>query len=255
MHLVIDVGNTNTVFGIYDSDKLTATWRMATSRNCTSDEIGLFFLNMMNLENIRREEIEGTIISSVVPPVMYSLEHSIRKYLGHRPIIVSADMDFGIKIAYPNPREIGADRLVNAYAAYKLYGGPLIIVDFGTATTFCAISEKGEYLGGAICPGVKISLEALYHNTAKLPRIEIAKPEKIIGSSTVGAMQSGTFFSYVGGVDYMVNGFKKELGGKATTVATGGLARMISESTDTIDIINSRLTLDGLNMLYKNCAK
>ena len=255
MHLVIDVGNTNIVFGVYENDTLRATWRLATLRNSTSDEIGMFFLNMLKLEGIATSDIEGTIISSVVPPIMYSLEHSIRKYLGHSPIIVTSEMDFGFKISYPHPKEIGADRLVNAYAAYQLYGGPLVIIDFGTATTFCAVTEKGEYLGGAICPGIKISLDALYQNTAKLPRIEIARPEKMIGDSTVHAMQSGMFFSYVGGVDYMVEGFKKELGGNATTVATGGLARMISENSRTIDIINSRLTLDGLNMLYKNCTK
>ncbi len=255
MNLVIDVGNTNTVFGIYENDILKASWRMTTQRNSTADEIGMFFLNMIRLQGINPEDIAGTIISSVVPPVMYSMEHSIRKYLGHRPIIVTSQMDFGIKIAYPNPKEIGADRLVNAYAAYELYGGPLIIVDFGTATTYCGVSGKGEYLGGAICPGIKISLDALYQNTAKLPRVEIAKPDKMIGDSTIHAMQSGMFFSYVGGVDYMIEGFKKELGGKATTVATGGLARMISESSKSIDVINSKLTLEGLNMLYKNCAK
>ncbi len=255
MNLVIDVGNTNTVFGVYDKDTLKATWRMTTQRNSTSDEIGMFFLNMLRLEGVSSEDIEGTIISSVVPPVMYSMEHSIRKYLGHTPVIVSSKMDFGIKIAYPNPNEIGADRLVNAYAAYNLYGGPLVIVDFGTATTYCAVNGKGEYLGGAICPGIKISLDALYQNTAKLPRVEITRPEKMIGDSTIHAMQSGMFFSYVGGVDYMVKGFKKELGGQAKVIATGGLARMISESSKEIDIINSKLTLEGLNMLYRKCAK
>ncbi len=255
MHLVIDVGNTNTVFGVYDNDVLRATWRMTTQRNSTSDEIGMFFLNMLRLEGIEAETLEGTIISSVVPPVMYSMEHSIRKYLGHTPIVVTSSMDFDIKITYPHPKEIGADRLVNAHAAYKLYGGPLVIIDFGTATTYCAVTGNGEYIGGAIAPGIKISLDALYQNTAKLPRVEITKPERVIGDSTVHAMQAGMFFSYVGGVDYMVEGFKKELGGQAKVIATGGLARMISESSQTIDTINSKLTLEGLNMLYKNCAK
>jgi len=253
--LVIDVGNTNMVFGVYENDELKASWRKATLKNITSDEIGLFILSMFQLENISHHNISGVIISSVVPPIMYSLEHAIRKYLDHDPIIVDSRLDFGIKIKVDNPKEVGADRLVNAYAAYNLYGGPLIIVDFGTATTFCGVSGNCEYLGGAICPGVKISLEALYQNTAKLPRIEIAKPKKMIGSNTVESMQSGVLFSYVGGVDYIVNGFKKELGENAKTIATGGLARMIAKESKTIDITNSRLTLDGLNMIYKNCIK
>ena len=255
MLFVIDVGNTNTVFGIYDRDKLKANWRMQTSKNNTSDEIGMFFINMFRMEGISPDDIEATLISSVVPPVMYSLEHAIRKFLHHDPVIVNYETDFDLKIKVDRPNEVGADRLVNAYAAYKQYGGPVIIVDFGTATTFCAVTENGEYLGGAICPGIKISLDALYQNTAKLPRIEIAHPKNVIGSNTINAMQSGVMFSYVGGVDYIVSAFKKELGYGTKTVATGGLARMIAKHSKMIDVTNSKLTLEGLHMIYNDCIK
>ena len=250
MLLVVDVGNTNIAFGAYEENALAATWRMATVKNKTSDEIGIFLLDILKVKNIEKERITDCIISSVVPPIMYSLTHAIRKYLAVEPLIVNNSMDFGLKIKYENAAEVGADRLVNAYAAYEMYGGPLVIIDFGTATTFCAVSDKGEYLGGAICPGVKISLEALYENTAKLPRVDIGKPEHVIGASTVEAMKSGTFYSYVGGVDYIADKFKQELGEKTRVVATGGLARLISEDSKLIDIVNPNITIDGLNMLY-----
>lgn len=254
MLLVVDVGNTNIAFGVYDEDTLVATWRMSTVKNKTSDEIGIFLLDILKIKNIQKESVTDCIISSVVPPIMYSLTHAIRKYLSLDPITVNNGMDFGLKIKYANAAEVGADRLVNAYAAYEMYGGPLVIIDFGTATTFCAVSEKGEYLGGAICPGIKISLEALYENTAKLPRVDIGKPEHVIGASTVDAMKSGTFYSYVGGVDYIADKFKNELGEKTKVVATGGLARLISEDSKLIDIVNPNITIDGLNMLYKKLS-
>ena len=255
MLLVIDVGNTNIAFGVYEGDKLVTTWRMSTIKNKTSDEIGLFFLDILRVKEIKKEEITDCIISSVVPPIMYSLTHAIRKYLGLEAMVLNNHMDFGLKIKYGNVSEVGADRLVNAFAAYEMYGGPLVIIDFGTATTFCAVSKDAEYLGGAICPGIKISLEALYENTAKLPRVDIGKPENIIGTSTVEAMKSGTFYSYVGGVDYIASKFKKQLGEGTKTVATGGLARLIAEDSETIDIVNSNITLEGLNMLYKKFKK
>ena len=250
MLFVIDVGNTNTVYGIYDGDTLLGTWRMTTQHSTTSDEIGLFFLKILEYEKIDPAKITATIISSVVPQVMYSLEHAIRKYLGHRPIVVDSNVDLGIRIKMPNPAEVGADRLVNAAAAHHLYSTGVIIIDFGTATTFCAVSSAGEYLGGVISPGVKISMEALYTNTAKLPRIEITRPEHIIGNGTIPAMQSGVLFSYVGGVEYIVRGMKKEMGESVKVIATGGLARMIAKETDVIDEVNPLLTLEGLRYLY-----
>lgn len=254
MLLVVDVGNTNIAFGVYDNDTLSATWRMSTIKNKTSDEIGIFLLDILKVKDINKEFITDCIISSVVPPIMYSLTHAIRKYLSVEPIVVNNGMDFGLEIKYENASEVGADRLVNAYAAFEMYGGPLVIIDFGTATTFCAVSENGAYLGGAICPGVKISLEALYENTAKLPRVDIGKPENVIGASTVEAMKSGTFYSYVGGVDYIAAKFKAELGENTKVVATGGLARLISEDSKLIDIVNSNITIEGLNMLYKKIS-
>lgn len=254
MLLVVDVGNTNIAFGVYNGDTLAATWRMSTVKNKTSDEIGIFLIDILKIKELKKEMITDCIISSVVPPIMYSLTHAIRKYLSVDPVVVNNNMDFGLKIKYANAAEVGADRLVNAYAAYEMYGGPLVIIDFGTATTFCAVSGKGEYLGGAICPGVKISLEALYENTAKLPRVDIGKPEHVIGASTVEAMKSGTFYSYVGGVDYIAEKFKTELGEDTKVVATGGLARLISEDSKLIDIVNPNITIDGLNMLYKKIS-
>lgn len=252
MVLVIDVGNTNIGFGIYKDDELIANWRMATEKNRTADEIGLYFMQMFAHEWINKGDISGVVISSVVPPVMYSIEHAIRKYIQNDYTIVSSQTDLGIKININNPREVGADRLVNAVAAYNLYGGPVIIVDFGTATTFCAINKKGEYLGGAICPGVKISVEALYQNTAKLPRIELIKPSSVIGRDTVSSMQSGVIYGYVGQVEYIVNKMKDILGGgNIRVIATGGLARLIAEETKAIDVIDSLLTLKGLNIIYK----
>lgn len=255
MLLVIDVGNTNIAFGVYDGDVLAATWRMSTVKNKTSDEIGIFLLDILKIKNIEKELVTDCIISSVVPPIMYSLTHAVRKYMAVEPIVVNNEMDFGLKIKYENASEVGADRLVNAYAAYEMYGGPLVIIDFGTATTFCAVSDKGEYLGGAICPGVKISLEALYENTAKLPRVDIGKPKNVIGASTVEAMRSGTFYSYVGGVDYIAGKFKQELGENTKVVATGGLARLIAEDSCLIDIVNPNITIEGLNMLYKKITE
>lgn len=252
--LAIDVGNTNTVFGIFENNNLLYNWRMATTISSTSDEIRLFILNMMSLNNLSPDDIDGIIISSVVPTIMHSLENAVKKHFDKSPIIVNNKLDFGLEITLDNPSEIGADRLVNAAAAVKLYGGPLIVVDFGTATTFCAITEDRKYLGGAICPGVKISLNALYQNTAKLPRIEITKPDNVIGNNTINAMQSGVFFSYVGGVDHIVSLMKETLGDNTKTIATGGLSSLIAKSSKTIDVVDKNLTLKGLNIIYNNIS-
>ncbi len=250
MILAIDVGNTNTCMGIFDGDKLVSNWRIVTVADRTADEVGLLMLQFFSFAGISRQDICDVIISSVVPPVMYSLNLAAEKYLGKVPITVSEKTVTGINNLYDNPREVGADRIVNAVAALKLYGGPVIIVDFGTATTFCAVTEKGDYLGGIICAGIKISMDALFAKAAKLPRVDIAVPENVIGKNTVESMQAGAVFGFAGQVDYIVKKMKKELGGNAKVIATGGLAHMIAKETKSIDVINEMLTLQGLKFIY-----
>ena len=252
MILVVDVGNTNIVLGVYEGKNLLNHWRMATDRDKTSDEIGMFVLSLMRHEKLEPEKIEAVVISSVVPHIMYSLEHAVRKYFKVEPLIVGPGVKTGINIKIENPREVGADKIVNAVAAYELYGGPLIIVDFGTATTFCAVSSRGEYLGSVICPGVKISADALFQRTAKLPRIELAKPECVIGRNTVTSMQAGIVYGYIGQVDYLVNRMKREMKEEGVRViATGGLARLIAGGSETIHEINGFLTLEGLRIIHE----
>lgn len=252
MVLVIDVGNTNIVIGVYEDKKLLVHWRMGTQWEKTSDELGMFLISLFNHEKLDIKEIEAVIIASVVPPIMYSLVHAIKKYFKLEPIVIGPGVKTGINIKYENPREVGADRIVNAVAAFEIYKGPLIIVDFGTATTFCAISSKGEYIGGVICPGIKISAEALFQKAAKLPRIELVKPDTVIGRNTVVSMQSGIVFGYVGQVDYIVKRMKKEMKeDNIKVIATGGIARLIANESDTIDEINSLLTLEGLRIIYE----
>ncbi len=254
MILLIDVGNTNVTIGLCKDEKITASWRMTTNRELTSDEIGMTLRSYFALGNVDVSDINGCIISSVVPPIMYSLTHAVRKYIGIEPLIVSSKSKMDLILKYDNPKEIGADRLVNAVGALQKYEPPFIIIDFGTATTFCAVSDKREYLGGVILPGIKISLNALVEKTAKLPKIEIAKPEKVIGTNTVESMQSGMYYGYAGSVDNIVNQMKSELG-NARVIATGGLARMISKEAKTIDITDSNLTLEGLMAIYANETK
>lgn len=253
MIFVMDVGNTNITLGVYAGKKLLGHWRMSTDREKTSDEFGMFFVSLFNHENIPVEKVEAVVIASVVPHIMYSLEHAIRKYFKTAELmIVGPGIKTGINIRYENPKQLGADRIVNAVAAYELYGGPVIIVDMGTATKICAVSSKGEYLGGVICPGVKISAEALFQRAAKLPRIELVKPESVIGHNTVTNMQSGILFGHVGQVDYIVRRMKKEMQEeKVKVIATGGLARLIASDSDTIDETNGLLTLEGLRIIYE----
>lgn len=251
MILVADVGNTNIVMGIYDGDILVANWRLSTLGNRTSDETGMLMTQFIENTGLTVGDIQDVIISSVVPSVMHTLDLAMQKFIGIKPMMVTNDMNTGINIKYDNPKEVGADRIVNAVAGLELYGGPLIIIDFGTATTFCAIDKDRNYLGGVICPGIKISLESLFEKTAKLPRIEIVKPKNIIGTNTVESMQSGAVFGYTGQVEYIVDKMKKQLGQNTKVIATGGMARMISEETKCIDEVNPKLTLEGLKLLYK----
>lgn len=251
MLLVLNVGNTNILMGVYDGKKLVAHWRLGTDKERTSDEFGMFFVGFFSNEGLEVNRIEAVIISSVVPPIMYSLEHAIRKYIKKEPISVGPGIKTGINIKYENPRELGADRIVNAVAAYEIYGGPLIVVDFGTATTFNAVNSKGEFMGGVICPGIKISVEALYQRTAKLPRIDLAKPEGIIGRNTAVSMQAGMFYGYIGQVNHIVNGIKKEMKEEnVKVIATGGMARFIASEAESINEINGLLTLEGLRIIY-----
>ena len=252
MLFVMDIGNTNMVMGVYDRDNLLFNWRLGTDREKTSDEIGILVLELLKYEKINVGKIGAAIVASVVPPINNTVENSILRYLKVQPLFVEPGIKTGINIKLENPRELGADRIVNAVAAYEIYGGPLIIIDFGTATTFCAITSKGEYLGGAICPGIQISSEALFHRTAKLPKIDIAKPRNVIGKNTIHAMQSGIFFGYVGQVDYIVRRVKEEIMEEGIKViATGGMANLIATESCEIDKVNGLLTLEGLKIIYE----
>lgn len=251
MILVADVGNTNIVIGVYRGSRLLVNWRASTHRQ-TSDEIGMLLKSLFEYENLDMKEVKAAVISSVVPPMTPILERVCTKYFKVTPLLVEPGIKTGINIKYDNPKEVGADRIVNAVAAYNLYGGPVIVVDFGTATTFCAISKDADYLGGAIVPGIGISTEALFQRAAKLPRIELAKPDKVIGRNTVSSMQAGIVYGYIGQVDYLVSLFKKEMGGgDIFVVATGGLAGLISSGSATINLVNPLLTLEGLRIIYE----
>ena len=251
MLLVFDVGNTNMVIGIYKDKSLVKDWRICTDIHKTSDEYGMLIGNLLAHDNIDIKSIDDVIISSVVPNVMHALENFCIKYCDKKPMIVGPGIKTGLNIKYDNPKQVGADRIVNAVAAIEKYGSPLIIVDFGTATTFCAISDKAEYLGGTICPGLKISSEALFNGAAKLPRVELIKTGKTICKATVEAMQAGIIYGYVGQVEKIISMMKKELGSEdIKVVATGGLSSLIHSETDSIDHIDKFLTLEGLRLIH-----
>ncbi|WP_342603719.1 type III pantothenate kinase [Peribacillus sp. FSL E2-0159] len=251
MIFVLDVGNTNTVLGAYDEDILKYHWRIETNRHKTEDEYGMVIKSLLQHEDLSFDQFDGIIISSVVPPIMFALERMCKKYFGIKPLIVGPGIKTGLNIKYENPREVGADRIVNAVAGIQEYGSPLIIVDFGTATTYCYINEDKQYMGGAIAPGINISTEALYSKAAKLPRIEISRPEGIIGKNTVSAMQAGILYGYVGQVEGIVNRIKAQSNLEPTVIATGGLATLIANESTVIDVVEPFLTLKGLQLIYK----
>ncbi|SHJ51297.1 type III pantothenate kinase [Desulfofundulus thermosubterraneus] len=251
MILVFDVGNTNIVLGVYKGQELLEHWRLSTNPHRTADEYGMLLRDLFQYAGISRRDVKALVISSVVPPLMLALEQMSEKYFGVKPLVVGPGIKTGLAIKYENPREVGADRIVNAVAGYELYGGPLIIVDFGTATTFDAISARGEYLGGAIAPGIGISTEALFARAAKLPRVELVRPPAVIGKNTVSSMQAGIIFGFVGQVDEIVRRMKAELGGDPTVLATGGLAELIARESRTIDRVDPLLTLKGLRLIYE----
>lgn len=254
MLLVIDVGNTNTVLGLFDDDRLIHDWRIRTEIDHTIDEYGVLIYNLYQSSRMKAKEIKAVtdiIISCVVPPMLNILEPLCVKYFNIKPLIVGPGIKTGMPIFYDNPREVGADRIVNAVAAYNKYRKECIIVDFGTATTFDYVSPKGEYMGGCIAPGIVISSEALFEKASKLPRVEFSKPKSAITKDTVSAMQAGIMFGYAGLVDGIVNRMKAEVKTKPQVIATGGLANIIAPETKTIEKIEEMLTLDGLHYIYE----
>ena len=252
MILVCDVGNTNMVLGVYEGEKILRAWRISTDRNKTSDEYGISIKQLFEYENLKMEDVESVIISSVVPTIMHALENMCKRYFKKKPIVIGPGVKTGINIKYDNPKEVGADRIVNAVAAFEKYGGPIIIVDFGTATTFCAISEEGDYLGGVIAPGITISSEALFQKASKLPRVELVKPDKVLNKNTINSMQAGIIYGYVGLVDYLIAKMEEELEVKSKhVIATGGLSSVIASESKSITVIEKMLTLEGLRIIYE----
>ena len=254
MLLAIDVGNTNIVLGVFQGAELIRSWRLQTLRDRTADELGLAVDGLFVHGKIDRTRIEGVVLGSVVPPLTNTVVGMLWKYFERSPLVVDPASNSGMPILYSNPSEVGADRIVNAIAAFAQYGGdgrPLIVCDFGTATTLDAVSGKGEYLGGAICPGVTISADALFQRAARLPRIEVRKPATVIGRTTIGAMESGLFFGYVGMVEGLVRRMDVELGGNAVCVATGGLAVVIAPETQLFQHVDVELTLQGLRLVWE----
>lgn len=251
MILTLDVGNTNIKTAVFQGESLVQYWRLMTNTSATSDEIGLLLVSLFHHNNLSVHMIEGIIISSVVPSINFTLEHMCQTYFSIIPMIVAPGIKTGINIKYENPRELGSDRIANAVAAYTIYGGPCIFIDFGTATTFGVVSEKAEFIGGAICPGIKLSSEALVTSAAKLPKFELVKPDSAICKTTVTNMQAGIYYGYVGMVNHIVAKMKEELKQpKIRVIATGGLSRLISTDTDAIDVIDGLLTLKGLRIIY-----
>ncbi len=251
MLLTIDVGNTNLTLGLYESEKLGPHWRLATDHARMPDEYGLQFLGLLDHVHCGADCLTGIVLASVVPNLTPRVAQACREYLGHDPLLVDVGVKTGIRIRYEDPRAVGADRVADAVAVHHMYGGPACVIDFGTATTFNALTKEGEYLGGAITAGVYLAAEALFERAAKLARIDLQRPPSVIGRNTVHAMQAGLLFGYVSMVEGMVERFRKELGPDMKVVATGGLSEIVAKETDVINIINPWLTLDGLRIIWE----
>jgi type III pantothenate kinase len=250
MLLTIDIGNTNLTLGLYEGETLGPRWRLATDHERMPDEYGLQFIGLLDHADLAPVDLTGICLASVVPPLTGKVVQACRQYLNHPPLVVDAGVRTGVRVRYEDPRAVGADRIADAAAVQKLYGGPACVVDFGTATTFDAISAEGDYLGGAIAPGIGIAAEALFLRTAKLPRVDLQRPPAAVGRNTVHAMQSGLLFGYVALVEGMVARFREELGPGTKVIATGGLAEIISAETEAVQIIAPWLTLDGLQIIW-----
>ena len=251
MLLVLDVGNTKTGIGIHDDGEWIADWRITTHLHYLPDEYAMLIKSLLAEADLEFGSIDGAVMASVVPPLTTVLQELAQRYIGLTALVVGHDVETGVDIRIDNPAEAGADRVANTAAVHELYGGPAIVLDLGTATTFDVVSDKGDYLGGAIAPGLGISAEALVMKTARLPKVELAVPPRAIGRSTVSAMQSGLVFGYVGLVKELVERLKQDLGGAPKVIATGGMAELISEWTHVIDIVNPRLTLEGIRIIYE----
>lgn len=251
MVLVVDIGNTNIVVGVYQNDEIIGNWRMVTRSEKTSDEYGIFILSLLNYNDIDYRKIKSVIVSSVVPNLIHSFENAMRKYFNVNPIFVGPGIKTGITISTDNPRDVGADRIADIVAAYHLYGGPLIVIDFGTATTYDVVSEKGEFKYGITSPGMQICADALWTRTAQLPSIEIKKPDSILAKNTITSMQAGLVYGYIGQVEYIIKKIKEEMNNEdMKVIATGGLGRMMSDETNSIDIYDSQLLLKGLKIIH-----
>lgn len=252
MILTLDIGNTNIKTALFDGDKMVQYWRITTNRNMSSDEYGILLANLFRHNGLEMSIVTGIIMSSVVPSVNFTIEHMCKNYFGFEPMHVAPGVKTGINIRYDNPRELGSDRIANAVAAWELYGGPCIFIDFGTATTYGVMSAKGEFLGGAICPGLKLSAEALVDKAAKLPKFELTKPDSVIARNTIANLQSGIVYGYVGQVIYLIRKMKEELNAPdAKVIATGGMAVLIASETDQINVLDGLLTLKGLRLIYE----
>ena len=252
MLLAVDVGNTNLTFGVFDGEELKSRFTMTTKVSRTADEYGLWLKNLLEAQTITSGAITDVIISSVVPPVMPFLTEGIREYLHCKPLIVGTGTKTGIKVSVANPKEIGADRIVDAVAAYELYGGPVLVIDFGTATTYDLVSEKGYFVTGITAPGIRICANALWNETARLPEIEIAKPDTILAKDTVTSMQAGLVYGYIGQTEYIIKKVKEEAGlDSMKVVATGGFGKIVSDETEMIDVYDPELTMKGLQIIYQ----
>jgi len=250
MLLAIDIGNSDTTLGVFEGEQLRATWHMATTIHRMVDEYAALLFNLLHHEGLGPSDIKGIALCSVVPPLTTTFGELSQRYFHLSPLVVGAGIKTGVRIRMDNPREVGADRIVNAVAAHHLYGGPVIITDLGTATTFDIVSKEGDYLGGAIAPGIVTAAEALFTRAAMLPRVELSRPKQAIGTNTIAAMQSGIIFGYVSLIEGMVARMQQELGEKAKVIATGGFAELLAKETSVIDAVNPNLTLTGLRLIY-----